>query len=184
MLGAGQKERVEVWPELGLGLLFGLLFLLIWVVTRLKFVPFWGVTRVKFIPRFGLRVVIPAAVSGDEPHYLIVVNSLLFDHSLEVQHQYSRVSPGRYKAGAPFRIVPALPDHHTILERDQNERGRGTCGTLGRRAVLMGSTGMSVTSAGIPEQLWIPSFRNLNSSVRLHRAGLIRFDICNPEFPF
>jgi hypothetical protein len=48
-------------------------------------------------------------VSGDEPHYLLVLNSILFDHDLELQEDYERA-----KLGPDAGEIP-LPDHHTII---------------------------------------------------------------------
>ena len=110
-----QKDHSRSRPRLRIGLFFGLLFLLSWAITRVELVPLWGEHPIPFISRFGWRILTPAAISGDEPHYLVVVNSLLFDHSFEVRHQYSLVTAGGYEAGAPFRLVPSLSDHHTIL---------------------------------------------------------------------
>ena len=60
------------------------------------------------------------AISGDEPHYLMVVNSLLQDHDLELTEDYRRVARGGFEAGRRFR--GAGLDHHTVLV--DRERGR------------------------------------------------------------
>lgn len=91
-----------MWSDWGLAILAGLALLLI-----------WGVTRVELAPGWNLKIVSPSAVSGDEPHYLMVVNSILFDHDLELQDAYERVRHGGLDAGRRWRR--RLPDHHTIL---------------------------------------------------------------------
>ena len=52
----------------------------------------------------------PAVVSGDEPHYLLAVNSLLEDHDLALGPDYQRVARGGADAGVRFRRVDL--DHH------------------------------------------------------------------------
>jgi hypothetical protein len=70
---------------------------------------FVGYSPIDF--RFKTRT--PRAVAGDEPHYLLVANSLLFDHDLDLRADYARVRSGGDDAGRRFRGW-AL-DHHTIL---------------------------------------------------------------------
>lgn len=43
----------------------------------------------------GLGWRAPRVYSGDEPHYLLTVNSLLFDHDLELQNNYRSVWEGK-----------------------------------------------------------------------------------------
>ncbi|MGH7779383.1 MAG: ArnT family glycosyltransferase [Candidatus Binataceae bacterium] len=83
------------------------------MLAGLALVIIWGVSRVEYFPHRGFHIVAREAISGDAPHYLIIVNSLLFDHSFEVQNAYDRVANGGLDAGARFRH--GLPDHHTIL---------------------------------------------------------------------
>lgn len=52
-----------------------------------------------------------AVVSGDEPHYLLLVHSLLQDRDLELAADYDAVAAGAPRAGAAFAGVPL--DHHT-----------------------------------------------------------------------
>ncbi len=73
----------------------------------------WGITQVEYDHHRGFQIVAREAISGDGPHYLIIVNSILFDHSLEVQHAYARAAEGGFDAGKRFRH--GLPDHHTIV---------------------------------------------------------------------
>lgn len=94
--------RSDRWYEIGMLVLAGLALVFI-----------WGVTEIEFTPGYGFQIVPRQANSGDGPHYLIIVNSLLFAHSLEVQGAYDRVAHGGLEAGAGARRE--LPDHHTIL---------------------------------------------------------------------
>jgi hypothetical protein len=70
-------------------------------------------SRVDFIPGHGFTFVTPAAVRSDEPHYIMVINSLLFDHDFELQDDYERVAQGGLDAGARFQRHEL--DHHTLL---------------------------------------------------------------------
>ena len=63
--------------------------------------------------RDGLSPVSPAVISGDEPHYLLVVSSILYDHDLQLQDDYPRVLAGGAQAGLGFRHNEL--DHHSIL---------------------------------------------------------------------
>jgi len=51
--------------------------------------------------------------SGDEPHYLIVVNSILFDHDLDVRNNYRNIRYGGLDAGQRFKGDRL--DHHTMI---------------------------------------------------------------------
>ena len=75
----------------------------------LLLVGFWGVTRVELLPDGQFQVVSPHVVTGDEPHHLLVLNSILFDHDLQLQDDYQRAQTGLDAGG----II--LPDHHTII---------------------------------------------------------------------
>jgi len=77
---------------------------------------FFGIfvlARIEYLPSLGFVHVHPGAVSGDEPHYLMITNSLLFDKDLEVQDDYERVAEGGLEAGARFRGTQL--DHHTVV---------------------------------------------------------------------
>jgi hypothetical protein len=62
-----------------------------------------GVTRIELTPGRNLTVVAPRVISGDEPHYLMVLNSIL-DHDLELQDDYERLSRGGWR---PVVVLPA-----------------------------------------------------------------------------
>ncbi|HXN86695.1 MAG TPA: hypothetical protein VN867_11525 [Candidatus Binataceae bacterium] len=79
----------------------------------LLLVMMWAVSRLEFVPHQGLEIVPAQAISGDEPHYLMVINSILFDHDLELKDDYKRVAAGSIDAGALFRGVKI--SHQSIL---------------------------------------------------------------------
>jgi hypothetical protein len=58
----------------------------------------------------GFTLVTPSAVSGDEPHYVLVLNSLVVYHQLELQDTYYRAQHVGFEAN----FYP-LQDHHTIV---------------------------------------------------------------------
>src|SRR5689334_14565569 len=49
-------------------------------------------------------------LTGDEPHYLVLVNSVLNDHDLDLRNNYESVLEGSEQAGARFRFSNL--DHH------------------------------------------------------------------------
>lgn len=70
------------------------------------------------LPLFALSLYLgrrdgPAVTSGDEPHYLLVTSSALYDHDLLLADDYRRVLQGGLGAGAAFAGNEL--DHHTIL---------------------------------------------------------------------
>ncbi|MCA1825434.1 MAG: hypothetical protein ABR567_11565 [Myxococcales bacterium] len=71
-------------------------------------VPFVG-----WAPSEGFTLRRPAVVSGDEPHYYLIVTSILRDRDLLLGDDYLRVRRGGDEAGAGFRGNEL--DHHTIL---------------------------------------------------------------------
>ena len=81
---------------------FGLLLLMFLVLSRIE----WS-------PGVGFSVIRPTVRMGDEPQYLLIINSLLFDHDLQLQDDYARVAGGGMDAG--IRIRGARIDHHSIL---------------------------------------------------------------------
>jgi hypothetical protein len=62
-----------------------------------------------FVP-FLLR---PTIFSGDEPHYLMVANSIIKNHSLDLRKVYDQNAAGTPMAGKGF--AGASLDHHTAL---------------------------------------------------------------------
>ena len=64
-----------------------------------------------WVPGRGFVTYRPEVVSGDEPHYLMLVHSLLQDGDLELQRDYERVAAGEARAGRQLR--GAQLDHHT-----------------------------------------------------------------------
>ena len=93
----------------GVALIFGLLLVVI-----------LAVPRVEWLPGAGLSMVKPAATMSDEPFYILLINSLLFDHDFELQADYQRIARGGSDAGAGFRGREL--DHHTILVNQRTGR--------------------------------------------------------------
>jgi hypothetical protein len=60
-----------------------------------------------------LRPASSQVISGDEPHYLLVIHSLLFDRDLQLKDDYVRIARGGLAAGRHFRGFPL--DHHTLV---------------------------------------------------------------------
>lgn len=61
----------------------------------------------------GLGLRRPAVASGDEPHYLLAINSLLRDQDLRLEQDYEQVAAGSSRAGERYRFRQL--DHHTVL---------------------------------------------------------------------
>jgi hypothetical protein len=57
-----------------------------------------------------LECILPRVFAGDEPHYLIQINSLLNDGDLDLANNYAAVHMGGIEAGRNFSSVPL--DHH------------------------------------------------------------------------
>jgi hypothetical protein len=62
---------------------------------------------------FGL----PGVYSGDEPHYLVLINSLIEDGDLDLANNYDALHAGRRAAGRRWAQLRTL-DHHTSFVRD------------------------------------------------------------------
>lgn len=69
--------------------------------------------RLFFVPDHGWVRARPAANSGDEPHYVLVLSSLLRDRDLDVRNNYDRVVFGGLDAGVRFQ--DNVLDHHTLV---------------------------------------------------------------------
>jgi hypothetical protein len=79
------------------------------LLVALVFAPHVG-SSVRFDGSRGFALTRPRICSGDEPHYLIQVNSLLHDGDLDLADNYARVSFGAAEAGERFRS--ASLEHH------------------------------------------------------------------------
>lgn len=53
----------------------------------------------------------PRAYSGDEPHYLLMLNSLIWDGDLNLWNNYETVGLGSHQAGVRFAGYPYLEGH-------------------------------------------------------------------------
>jgi hypothetical protein len=62
----------------------------------------------------------PRVVSGDEPHYLLLVHSLLYDRDVDIGDEYEHVRQGGLAAGAKFR--GSYLDPHAYLVHDESGR--------------------------------------------------------------
>ena len=71
------------------------------------------VTNIEWWPQTGFLITRPGAVMGDEPHYIVAINSLLFDHNFQVREAYERVARGGLEAG--IRNQGRDLDHHSIF---------------------------------------------------------------------
>ncbi len=96
----------------GLILFFLLLLAAMWGVTHL-WLECGMYVHGTHVPGRHLRIVPAMAMKGDEPHYLMVVNSILFDHDLELQDDYERVGNSGLEAGVLCRGINLY--HHTII---------------------------------------------------------------------
>jgi len=81
----------------------------------------WLVTRVEYLPGHGFYVVERHAVGGDEPHYLVMINSLLLKHDLQVKSVYDDVDRGGPEAGVLARGTE-LDRHAIIINRRTGHR--------------------------------------------------------------
>src|SRR5438128_2314942 len=79
------------------------------ILTGLVFTPH-VVSSIRFERSGRLDIDPPRICSGDEPHYLIQVNSLLHDGDIDVANNYAAAAFGAADAGERFRSV-ALSHH-------------------------------------------------------------------------
>jgi len=70
-------------------------------------------SRFEYVPGTGFHYSRPRAISGDEPHYLVTVNSLLLDGDLDLSNNYRSSRQGGHDAGRLFRSREL--DHHSLL---------------------------------------------------------------------
>ncbi|MBI4454501.1 MAG: hypothetical protein HY644_01235 [Acidobacteria bacterium] len=64
----------------------------------------------------GIALHYPTVMTGDEPHYLVVINSLLQDADLDVANNYRGALSGGRDAGFWFRNYPL--DQHVVTARN------------------------------------------------------------------
>ena len=76
------------------------------VLALLLTLPFFWTAKE---PKFAAAHV-PYVHSGDEPHYLVYLNSLQLDGDLNLANNYASVHEGSNQAGARFARAPL--DHH------------------------------------------------------------------------
>lgn len=105
--GALAKHWRAVVAVLALSTLYG-------VLGHLDFWPgdVWGLPR-------GFEFNRPTLTSGDEPHYLMVVNSLLTDQDIRLDADYERIRTGGADAGRSFRGTP-LGGHSFLVDPKTN----------------------------------------------------------------
>jgi hypothetical protein len=77
---------------------------------------FFGHVSEKLGPYGTLQFARPRATSGDEPHYLVIINSLVYDHDLRIDPDYARVRQGGFEAGAAWRGGD-LGGHAILIDR-------------------------------------------------------------------
>jgi hypothetical protein len=81
----------------------------------------WLVTRLEYLPGHGFYVVKQHATGGDEPHYLIMINSLLLKHDLQLKTVYDDVDHGGPEAGV-LAHGTELDRHIIIVNRNTGHR--------------------------------------------------------------
>jgi hypothetical protein len=76
-----------------------------------------------FVPLFlrGSHFGAPRVKGGDEPHYLVMINSLLKDGDLDLRNNYDSALKGSSQAGSTFAGFP-LDRHTTWMEKGQKVR--------------------------------------------------------------
>jgi len=76
-----------------------------------------------------IKFVRPAAISGDEPHYLVVINSIIFDHDVRLGEDHKRIAEGGLEAGSR-RKGKLFGGHAALVNTKTGARTRcpGKCG--------------------------------------------------------
>lgn len=72
---------------------------------------------------FGRHLGWARVLTGDEPHYLVLVNSVLNDHDLDLRNNYESAFEGSRQAGEAFAF--ANLDHHVTYYVNNNRRTWG-----------------------------------------------------------
>jgi len=83
--------------------------------------PVWCLLSALLLILFFAPFLVRTTVfSGDEPHYLMVANSIVLDHDLDLQDDYVAVANGSERAGAHF--AHSTLDHHTVIVQTVDRR--------------------------------------------------------------
>jgi len=80
------------------------------VAAAILLLLYFAIPRIDLNNSFHSSIVSPTARIGDEPHYLLMINTLLFRRTVELQNAYDSALHGGLDAGGH-----QLPDHHTML---------------------------------------------------------------------
>jgi hypothetical protein len=67
-----------------------------------------------------LQLGLPRILTGDEPHYLVTINSVILDGDLDLSNNYTAVHKGATQAGQ--RFAGSALDHHTVWFEQGNRR--------------------------------------------------------------
>lgn len=81
---------------------------------------FWFTSHHELTPAAAWVKSSPVVISGDEPHYLLVVNSLLRDGDIDLANNYRRALQGGLDLGIGFQRQEV--DHHTLVVEARSHR--------------------------------------------------------------
>lgn len=85
--------------------------------------PVWCLLASLLLILFSAPFLVRTTIfSGDEPHYLMVANSITLDHDLDLKDDYAAVAGGSERAGAHF--VSHNLDHHTVVVQTVDRKPR------------------------------------------------------------